>query len=94
MLSYSSGPEGPLIDKTIGGIFRETAGLYRDRVALISVHQNVRLTYGQLCEAAEQVARALAGLGCTWVTAPGFGRATVWNGSSCNWAVPWLGRSW
>ena len=61
MLSYSRGPKAPLIDKTIGQIFRETAGLYPDRVALISVHQNVRLTYGQLCEAAEHVARGLAG---------------------------------
>ena len=86
MLSYSRGPEAPLIEKTIGRIFLETTDLNSDRVALISVHQNVRLTYPQLYAAAEQVARGLVGLGLRPCD-----RAGIWSSNCLEWILLQLG---
>jgi fatty-acyl-CoA synthase len=62
-LSYTRGPAEPLIERTIFGALEETARRFPDREALIVRHQNVRLTWSQLRDAAEAVARGLAGLG-------------------------------
>ena len=63
MLSYSKGPDGPLIQATIAEVFRETAERLPNNVALISRHQNVRLTFSELSAEVERTARGLAGLG-------------------------------
>jgi fatty-acyl-CoA synthase len=63
MLSYAKGPELPLIEKTIGDVLRETASRYPDRDALISRHQNLRLTWRELEDKAAMVARGLWAMG-------------------------------
>jgi fatty-acyl-CoA synthase len=63
MLSYSRGPDAPLIDTSIWDVFQETTSRFPRHEALVVRHQGVRLTFSELAAAAEQVARGLTGLG-------------------------------
>ena len=63
MLSYSKGPETPLFEGTIIDALRQTTQKHSNHTALISRHQNARITFAQLWERVEQTARGLAGLG-------------------------------
>jgi fatty-acyl-CoA synthase len=63
MLSYSRGPDAPLIDASIWEVFHETASRFPDKEALVARHQGVRLTFSELVAAAERTARGLTGLG-------------------------------
>ena len=55
-LSYDKGPETPLIDMTIGDFFDHIAEQNPDKYALISRHQNIRLTYRELQRKVNQLA--------------------------------------
>src|SRR5579884_2996827 len=85
-LSYASGPAAPIFETTIAQIFRETAAAHPDREALISIHQNVRLTYRELLAEAERTAYGLAGLGLQ----PG-DRVGVWSANCVEWILLQLG---
>jgi fatty-acyl-CoA synthase len=63
MLSYSRGPDAPLIDASIWDVFEETASRFPDREALVARHQGVRLTFAELAVVVEETARGLVGLG-------------------------------
>ena len=63
MLSYSRGPDAPLIEASIWEVFEKTACRFPDREALVVRHQGVRLTFSELAAAVERTARGLAGLG-------------------------------
>jgi fatty-acyl-CoA synthase len=63
MLSYSRGPDAPLIDASIWEVFKETASRFPDNEALVVRHQGVRLTFSELAAAVERTARGLTGLG-------------------------------
>jgi len=63
MLSYSRGPDAPLIDTSIWDVFQKTAARFPDNEALVVRHQGVRLTFSELAAAVERTARGLAGLG-------------------------------
>ncbi len=52
-----------MIDKTIPEVFAETAAKFSDRDALISRHQQIRHTYGELREEVARTAAGLWGLG-------------------------------
>ena len=57
--SYSHGTsDTPLLGDTIGVNFARTAARFADRPALVSRHQDVRLTYAQLDAAIDAAARA------------------------------------
>src|SRR5262245_10722516 len=86
MQSYVRGPELPLLDKTLDGLFRETAARFPDREAFVSRHQNIRLTYRQLHDEVERTARGLAGLG---LQAPD--RVGVWASNCLEWVLVQLG---
>jgi fatty-acyl-CoA synthase len=63
-LSYSQGlGTTPLLGETIGANFDRAVATFPDRDALVSRHQDVRLTYGELGENVDRTAAALAGLG-------------------------------
>jgi fatty-acyl-CoA synthase len=62
MLSYSRGPDAPLIDANIWEVFQETASRFPDKEALVVRHQGVRLTFSELAAAVERTARGLTGL--------------------------------
>ncbi|QYM73325.1 AMP-binding protein [Pseudochrobactrum sp. Wa41.01b-1] len=55
--------EHPLIEATIGQFFDETCLRYPDVDALISVHQNIRLTYAELRQKVDALACGLLRLG-------------------------------
>jgi fatty-acyl-CoA synthase len=52
-----------LLDLTIGGLLHRTASRFPDRPAVASRHQSQRLTWAQLSDRADQVARGLWSLG-------------------------------
>ncbi|MGZ4790529.1 MAG: AMP-binding protein [Ilumatobacteraceae bacterium] len=62
--SYAIGDtDKPLLEETIGSAFDRTVAAYPDREALVVPFQGVRLTYAQLAEQVDRVARGLLGLG-------------------------------
>lgn len=58
-LSYASGAsDKPLLGSTIGEFFNYAVQHYSDREAIVSIHQQVRLTYWQLAERVDILAKA------------------------------------
>src|SRR3954467_2428234 len=63
-LSYSSGTSAvPLLGETINTNLRKAVAAYADREAVVDVSTGTRLTYVQLDEAVDQVARGLLARG-------------------------------
>jgi fatty-acyl-CoA synthase len=82
MLSYSRGPDAPLIEANIWEALLKTASRFPDREALVARHQGVRLTFSGLVEAVEQTARGLAGLGLGTQD-----RIGVWSTNCAEWVL-------
>src|SRR3954467_10278909 len=62
--SYAHGSSGtPLLGETIGASLERTVGQHAQREALVVRHQDVRLTYGELNEKVDRLARALIAAG-------------------------------
>jgi fatty-acyl-CoA synthase len=80
MLSYTRGPEGTILEKTIGQMLDETAARLPDQEALVSRHQELRISYTQLREEVARTARGLWGLGVR----PG-DRIGMWSTSCVEW---------
>jgi fatty-acyl-CoA synthase len=76
------GPEWPLLERTICQVVRETAERFPDREAVVSRHQNRRLTWAEFHAEAEQVARGLAGLGLRTQE-----RVGVWASNCVEWLL-------
>ena len=72
----------PLVDLAIGRYFDDVCRQHRDRPALLSVHQSVRLTYAQLKERVDRVAAGLLALGLE----PG-DRVGIWAPNCWEWLV-------
>jgi fatty-acyl-CoA synthase len=82
MMSYSRGPDDPLIDDGIFAVLERTAARCAEHDALIVSHQNARLTFRELREQAEAVARGLCGIGL------GAGdRIGVWSTNCVEWIL-------
>jgi fatty-acyl-CoA synthase len=62
-LSIDSGVRTPLLDETIGSNLAATVARFGTSDAIVSRHQGVRLTYAQLWDEVDRVARALLALG-------------------------------
>jgi fatty-acyl-CoA synthase len=82
MLSYSRGPDAPLLEQTIHDTFARTAARLPETLAIVVRHQNVRLTFRQLSEEVERVARGLAGLGLE-----AGDRVGIWSTSCLEWIL-------
>ena len=80
MKSYVRGPNGVLIEKTVDQVFRDTVARDPDHEALVSRHQALRLSYGELSEEAARTAAGLWGLGIR----PG-DRVGMWASSCAEW---------
>ena len=80
-VSYASGPsDKPLLGTPIPKLFDRIVEQYGDREAVVSIHQDVRLTYSQLAERANELARAFI--------AAGFekgDRVGVWSPNNVEW---------
>ena len=82
-LSYVSGStDTHLLGRTIGAELDRVAATHGERTAVIARHQDVRWTYRQLHEAAEQAARALLALD----VAKG-DRVGMWSPNRVEWMV-------
>ena len=79
-LSYSQGPSVPLWELTLAEALAQTAARFPDREALVSCHQNLRLTWRRFDEEVTRVARGLAGLGLR----PG-DRVGIWSTNCAEW---------
>ena len=83
MQSYVHGASPvPLIGATIGSYFDAIADRYPTTDAVVSLHQNVRMTYAQLKEATDLFARGLIALGVRHGD-----RVGIWSTNSLEWIV-------
>jgi fatty-acyl-CoA synthase len=82
MLSYSKGPDVPLLEQTISEAFLKTAKQFPNHDALIVRHQGVRLTFAELAVEVEGVARGLTGLGLGAED-----RVGVWSTNCVEWVL-------
>jgi len=82
-LSYVSGvSQQPLIGKTIGACFDETAAAHPDTLALIVRHQDVRWTWAELKQRVDALAAGLLALGLE----PG-DRIGIWAPNCAEWTL-------
>jgi fatty-acyl-CoA synthase len=82
-LSYVHGASTqPLIGKTIGAVFDETCAAHPEALALVSRHQGLRLTYGELKDRVDAFAAGLLALGLE----PG-DRVGIWAPNCAEWAI-------
>jgi fatty-acyl-CoA synthase len=82
-LSYVCGvSDEPLLYKTVGAVLEEAAQRWGEKIALIVRHQNIRWSYRQLNEAADQLAAGLLQLGLE----PG-DRIGIWSPNRYEWVV-------
>ena len=76
-------PRRPLLGDTIGANFERTAARFADRPALVSRHQEVRLTYAQLDAAVDAAARRAA---ARRASARG-DRVGIWAPNCAEWVI-------
>jgi fatty-acyl-CoA synthase len=82
-LAIDSGPDSPALPTTtVGGALDEAVARYGDREALVSVQQGVRLTYRELSEAVDRVARGLLARGIDKGD-----RVGIWSPNCYEWVL-------
>jgi fatty-acyl-CoA synthase len=82
-ISQTAGPKAPpLLDETIGETLRRMAQRFGGREALVSVAQEVRLTYAELDAEVDRVARGLLAAGLE----PG-DRVGIWSPNGAEWTL-------
>ena len=87
-LSYTRGADRPLLDLTIGALLDRTASRYPDRLAVASRHQNRRMSWAELSEAADRVARGLWSLGVRRGD-----RVGIWSTNCIEWIMMHMGAA-
>jgi fatty-acyl-CoA synthase len=85
-LSYSKGHSRPLLELTIGGLLERTASRFPGRLAVASCHQQKRLTWAELSEEADRVARGLWSLGIRRGD-----RVGLWSTNCIEWIMMHMG---
>ena len=81
-LSYARGPDRPLLELTIGELLALTADRFPERLAVASLHQDERLSWAELSEEADNVARGLWSLGIRRGD-----RVGLWSTNCVEWIV-------
>ncbi|MGD1063506.1 MAG: AMP-binding protein [Terracidiphilus sp.] len=84
--SYARGPARPLLELTIGDLLQRTVDRYPDRLAVVSRHQERRLTWAELSVEANRVARGLWSLGIRRGD-----RVGLWSTNCAEWIVMHMG---
>jgi fatty-acyl-CoA synthase len=85
-LSHARGPNRPLLDLTIGGLLHRTASRFPERLAVASCHQQKRLTWAELSDEADRVARGLWSLGIRRGD-----RVGLWSTNCIEWITMHMG---
>ncbi len=85
-MSYTRGPSRPLLELTIGDLLHRTADRCGDRLAVASCHQDLRLTWAELSDQADRVARGLWSLGIRRGD-----RVGVWSTNCIEWLMMHMG---
>jgi fatty-acyl-CoA synthase len=85
-LSYARGSERPLLNLTIGQLLERTTSRFPERLALVSRHQGVRLTWAELSREADRVARGLWSLGIRRGD-----RVGLWSTNCAEWIMMHMG---
>ncbi|MGA8162656.1 MAG: AMP-binding protein, partial [Acidobacteriaceae bacterium] len=85
-LSHTCGPDRPLLNLAIGELLHHTAERFPDRDAVVSCHQQRRLTWAQLSEEADRVARGLHALGIRQGD-----RVGLWSTNCVEWVMMHMG---
>ncbi|MGC1422315.1 MAG: AMP-binding protein [Terracidiphilus sp.] len=85
-LSYTRGEDRPLLDLAIGELLHRTASRYPDRLAVASRHQSRRMTWAELSDAADRVARGLWSLGIRRGD-----RVGLWSTNCIEWVMLHMG---
>jgi fatty-acyl-CoA synthase len=85
-LSYTRGPSRPLLDMTIGDLLHRTAERFGDRLAVASCHQSKRLSWSELSDMADRVARGLWSLGIRRGD-----RVGLWSTNCIEWTMLHMG---
>jgi fatty-acyl-CoA synthase len=70
----------PLLEETVGSAFDRTVAAHADREALVVPFQKIRLTYGELAERVDRLARGLIGLGLDTGD-----RLGMWSPNNAEW---------
>lgn len=86
MQSYWRGPDFPLLEITIGEQLRRTAKRVGNHLALASCHQKWRLTWSELDDMADRVARGLWSLGIRKND-----RVGLWSSNCVEWVLIHMG---
>lgn len=86
MVSYSKGPDYPLLKSTIGEELRRTAARVGESLAVVSCHQSRRLTWSQLDHMADRVACGLWSLGVRKAD-----RIGLWSSNCIEWVMLQMG---
>jgi fatty-acyl-CoA synthase len=81
-LSYTKGPEAPLLEMTLADALAQTAARFSDRMALVARHQNLRYTWREFDHMVTRVARGLSGLGLRPKD-----RVGVWSSNCAEWIL-------
>ena len=84
--SFTRGPDHPLLDLTIGALLHRTASRFPDRLAVASRHQSQRMTWAELNDAADRVARGLWSLGIRRGD-----RVGLWSTNCIEWVMLHMG---
>ncbi|HTX56151.1 MAG TPA: AMP-binding protein [Candidatus Acidoferrales bacterium] len=83
MISYTHGASSvPLIGETLGELVDRVAREHPDRDAVVSVHEGVRLTYGQFAAACDELARGLMAIGVRHGD-----RVGIWSTNNAPWVI-------
>jgi fatty-acyl-CoA synthase len=86
MLSYAHGADDrPLIGQTIGDYFDAICATHASHEALVSRHQGIRWTYGDLRDRVDELARGLIG----WGIHKG-DRVGIWSPNYAEWVITQL----
>jgi fatty-acyl-CoA synthase len=85
-ISHTRGPDRPLLNCTVGDLLHRTANRFPERDAVVSCHQQRRLTWAQLSDQADRVARGLYSLGIRQGD-----RVGLWSTNCVEWVMMHMG---
>jgi fatty-acyl-CoA synthase len=89
MMSHAHGPAAPLLNETLPQALAKTTERFPHREALVSRHQQIRLTWSQLAEESGRVARGLLELGLQRDD-----RVGIWASNCVEWVLLQYACAW